>query len=340
LRDHIPDFLESLAVGLRESGTEASEVSSQLADAHGAVRWEQGFDLREVVGDYAILHEAILTEVEQAGLQLTPNAARRLVQHIAGGISSAVESHVARQAERDRAGVEKLEEVQRVRQEFLSNLSHELRTPLHVLTLSTQLIRSGVPQQRLESALAVIERNIARESKLVEELLDMAAMSTGRVRLSWSRVDLESVTREVVVAVRPTAVAKGIQLHEDAVTAGPEVQGDRTRLYQCIWQLLMNAVKFSPAGGHVWVSLEVSERKQVREIELAVRDTGPGIAKEFMKHVFDPFAQQDGSTTRMHEGLGIGLSLVRHIVELHGGTIAVESSGEGATFRVRLPPKR
>jgi len=340
LRDHIPPFLAALADALRSAGTEPTTESSQLADAHGALRWEQGFEIREVVGDYAILHEAILCEAEAAGIAPSVAEQRRLVQQIAGGIAAAVEVHVALQAERERVSSEQLERVHRMRHEILSILSHELRTPLHVINLCTQLLRAGVPTERLESSLAVIERNVARETRLVDELLDMASLVTGRIRLSWSRVDVAAVAKEAVAAARPVAEAKRIHLHDEGIDTPAEVHGDRARLYQCVWQLVLNALKFTPSDGHVWVSVHLQERKHARQLELAVKDTGVGVSEGFASHVFDPFAQEDRGTMRTYDGLGLGLSLVRHIVELHGGSIDATSDASGTTFRVRLPPHR
>jgi signal transduction histidine kinase len=331
LRDHIPDLLSSLAADLRGGDIDARQNRAVLADAHGALRWEQGFDLREVVGDYAILHEAILLEAEEAQQAPSAREARRLVQQISGATSAAVSSYVELRSAQERAHKEQLEALHRARHEVISVLSHELNTPLHIIQLSTQLLRSRDPA--LVPVLEVVERNSARLSTLIDELLDMADLVTGRIRLSWGRVDLCEVAREAIAALTPTARAKGIQLDEEITNASGVVEGDRARLYQCIWQLLSNAVKFTPRGGQVRLSLFLRESTQ----ELVVSDNGRGMSKEFASRAFEPFTQQDMSTIREFSGLGLGLAFVRHVVELHGGSIDAVSEGQGAAFRLRLP---
>lgn len=335
LRDHMPDLLSSLAADLRGVDSEAREERSRLADAHGALRWEQGFDLREVVDDYAILHEAILMEAEEAGLQPSLRDARRLVRQITRATSTAVSSYVALQSEQERTYTEQVESLQRARHEFISVVSHELRTPLHIIQMSTQTLRLRDPQ--LGSSLEVVERNAATLSRLIDDLLDMAELVTGRIELRWDRVDLRIVAGEAIAALRPTAQAKGVQLHEEIGESPGEVDGDRDRLYQCIWQLLSNAVKFTPRGGNVRLSLRERDGEQVREVELVVSDDGRGVSREFAAHAFEPFMQEDRGTTRKFGGLGLGLSLGRHLAELHGGTIDAVSDGQGAAFVMRIP---
>jgi PAS domain S-box-containing protein len=231
---------------------------------------------------------------------------------------------------------EQAERASRVKDEFLATLSHELRTPLTAIVGWTYLLRNGrLDDATLERALAVIERNAGAQAQVIADILDLSRIVAARFRLRMRRLDLGPVVAAALDNVMPAARAK--ELHVKPVLdadAGP-VLGDADRLRQVAWNLLSNAVKFTPRGGHVSVRL----RRSGSSVELEVEDDGAGIPEVFLPHVFDRFRQADSSNTRGHGGLGIGLAVVRHLVELHGGTVSAESAGpgRGARFRVAFP---
>lgn len=228
------------------------------------------------------------------------------------------------------------EEANRVKDEFLAVLSHELRTPLNAILGWANLLRSGkLDSPNVERALEIVERNATAQSKLIEGVLDVSRIVSGKLQLDIRPLQLSTVVESAVDSVRPMADAKNMTLRvNNGVDPEPLVNGDAGRLQQVVWNLLSNAVKFSPAGGEI----EVSLRPVNSSVEVVVKDQGQGIAGEFLPHVFDRFRQADSTTTRKHGGLGLGLAIVRHLVELHGGTVTAESDGpgKGATFRVRL----
>jgi PAS domain S-box-containing protein len=223
----------------------------------------------------------------------------------------------------------------RAKDEFLAMLSHELRTPLNAILGWTRLLRHGAlnPSQQAHG-LQVIERNAEIQARLVEDLLDVSRIAAGRLRLQSGPVDLAPVISAAVEAVRPAAANKGLTLavHTDRTAM---VRGDAARLQQVIWNLLTNAVKFTPPGGRV--SVEASEDRG--RVRIVVRDTGEGFPPEFKPYLFDAFSQADSSFSRPHGGLGLGLTIVRRLVEAHGGTVDGDSPGsnQGATFTVDLP---
>lgn len=229
----------------------------------------------------------------------------------------------------------KLAEANRLKDEFLGTLSHELRTPLNAVVGWTHILRQGtLAPGLLERALDSIERNANSQQQLVEDLLDVSRIVSGKLAMKAEPVDVGTVATAASDTVRLSAVAKGITL---TVTTDPAVTitGDADRLQQVVWNLLSNAIKFTPRGGDV--ALRMRRRGELAEI--TVSDSGEGITPEFLPHVFDRFRQADGGTSRRHGGLGIGLTIVRHLVEAHGGIVAAESAGPGlgATFTVRIP---
>ena len=240
-----------------------------------------------------------------------------------------LESERAARADAERAG--------RMKDEFLATLSHELRTPMNAILGWAQIIRGGGNDPAdVEEGMAVIERNARAQAQIIEDLLDMSRIISGKVRLDVGRVDLASTVAAAVATARPTAEAKGVSLSSvlDPL-AGITVAGDAGRLQQVLWNLLSNAVKFTPKGGRVQVVLE----RAGSHLQIVVADTGEGIAADFLPLVFDRFRQADSTTTRRHGGLGLGLSIVKQLVELHGGSVRVESGGpgRGTTFVVALP---
>jgi PAS domain S-box-containing protein len=228
------------------------------------------------------------------------------------------------------------EEANRLKDEFLATVSHELRTPLNAITGWTAVARMHpADAPAVQRALEIIERNARAQKQLIEDLLDVSRIITGKLRLELGPVDVRRVAEAALDTAAAAAAAKNIELLLQADANLPVIAADFTRLQQVVWNLLANAVKFTPDGGRVCVSV----RRQGREAEIGVHDNGEGIDPEFLPFVFDRFRQADGSITRRHGGLGLGLSIVRHIVELHGGCVSVESpgAGRGASFVVRLP---
>lgn len=231
---------------------------------------------------------------------------------------------------------EQAEAANRSKDEFLATVSHELRTPLNAIMGWAQLIQAdGVDPERQRRGIETIIRNAKLQSQLIDDLLDVSRITSGKMRLDVRPTELAPVIDAAVEAVRPAAEAKQIQLRRVLDPLAGPVAGDPARLQQVVWNLLSNAVKFTPKGGKVEARLE----RVNSHVEIIVADNGMGISRELLPHVFDRFRQLDASTTRQQGGLGLGLAIVRHLVELHGGTVEVTSPGpgEGSTFIVLLP---
>ena len=238
----------------------------------------------------------------------------------------AQEQEALRQAER--AG--------QIKDEFLATLSHELRTPLSAILGWTQLLRMHqVPREQFDEGIAVIERNAKLQTQLIEDLLDISRIISGKLSLSLEQVDPASLVGEVIESLRTVAEAKRVAISLELESETGRILGDPARLQQIVWNLLSNAIKFTPENGRVSLKVQGVDGA----IEIRVTDTGQGIDPKFLPFVFERFRQADASSTRSHAGLGLGLAIVRHLVELHGGTVAAESDGigQGAAFRVRLP---
>ena len=238
--------------------------------------------------------------------------------------------------EAERAARSEAEHANLMKDEFLATLSHELRTPLNAIVGWTQILQTyHRDEPRTAEGLEVIDRNAKAQTQLIEDLLDMNRIVSGKLRIDVQRVDLLEVVRAALESVRHSADAKGLRLTFVLDERAGPILGDPGRLQQCCWNLLSNAIKFTPRGGKVHASL----RRVSSHVELAVVDTGQGISEEFLPYVFERFRQADASTTRAHRGLGLGLSIVRSLVELHGGTVQARSEGvgRGSTFRIELP---
>jgi PAS domain S-box-containing protein len=245
------------------------------------------------------------------------------------------------EAERERLLVsekearERAERETRMKDEFLATLSHELRTPLNAILGWASLLRGSSSPAEVSEGIEVIERNARAQTQIIEDLLDMSRIVSGNVRLDVQRVDLADLVRTAIESVKPMAAAKDIRLTSVLDTLAGPISGDPARIQQVLWNLLTNALKFTPKTGRVHVLLE----RVNSHLEVSVSDNGEGIAPEFLPHVFDRFRQADASTTRSHRGLGLGLAIVKNLVELHGGTVRAKSPGvgQGSTFTIALP---
>ena len=224
----------------------------------------------------------------------------------------------------------------RLKDEFLATLSHELRTPLNAILGYSRLVQSGMlTPDKHTHALQAVERNATALTQIVEDVLDVSRIISGKIRLDVQPVDLPRVVSDAVETVLPASEAKHIRVHTILDPSAAPISGDPDRLQQIVWNLVSNAVKFTPKDGVVQVRLE----RVNSHVEIIVSDTGVGISPDFLPHIFERFRQADSGTTREHAGIGLGLAIVRHLVELHGGTIHAASGGsdKGSTFRVRLP---
>jgi signal transduction histidine kinase/ActR/RegA family two-component response regulator len=246
------------------------------------------------------------------------------------------EEKIARLLAEEQAAREVAEQATRAKDEFLALVSHELRSPLNAILGYARMLRSGPGDGAdFNKATGVIERSARAQLQIVEDLLDSARIVTGKLRIETSLVDLVPALEAALDTVRSAAEAKGITLVANFRRLPELVLGDSTRLQQVVWNLLTNAVKFTPEGGRVELRME----GDADHIRIAVSDTGKGVEPEFLPFVFDRFRQADASSERRYGGVGLGLSLVKHLVELHGGTIraASEGAGRGATFTIMLP---
>ena len=238
--------------------------------------------------------------------------------------------------EREQRARARAEESSRLKDEFLATLSHELRTPLTAIMGWSQLLGKGdLAKTQVEQAVQTISRNAKAQLQLIEDLLDVSRIISGKLRVECCPVNLDEITAHAIEVILPTAQVKGVQVKVDLQPEIPTVNGDPDRLQQVIWNLLSNAVKFTPKGGWVQVMLD----NLPEGVRLVVQDSGQGIEPEFAPYIFDRFSQADSSTTRSHDGLGLGLSIVRHLVQAHGGSIYAQSEGKGkgAKFSVILP---
>jgi signal transduction histidine kinase len=238
----------------------------------------------------------------------------------------------ARANERARA---ESESANRMKDQFLATVSHELRTPLTaILGWSAILAERNADAQMVAEGAATIQHSASVQKKLIEDLLDVSRIQAGKLRLSMRPLDLGQAVRRAIDSMRPAADAKSIAV-VTSIEAGIEVSGDPDRLQQIVWNLMTNAVKFTPRGGRI----EAGVLRSGSQASIEIRDSGEGIDPSFLPHVFEPFRQSDSSRARVHKGLGLGLSIVKYLVEAHGGTVAVFSPGlgEGATFCVLLP---
>jgi signal transduction histidine kinase len=329
--------LAAIAAGLfaAQWATRPLRLVGQTANAiaAGDMSRRVGLQQADEVGQMAAAFDAMADALAAKEAELR-GYADRLEQRVAEQTAELWEAVESEQEARIRA-----EEANRLKDEFLSTVSHELRTPLNAILGWTWLLVGGkLDEPGVRRAVQTIERNARAQSQIIDDLLDVSSIVTGKLRLKVRTVDLAPLIEAAVEAVRPAAQAKGIQVEARMDTRlskrGP-LKGDPDRLQQVVWNLLANAVKFTPAGGRIEVLADEADG----QARIRVTDTGIGIPDVFLRYVFDRFRQADSSTTRTHGGLGLGLSIVRHLVELHGGTVSAASEGEGrgATFTVMLP---
>ena len=313
LRSAVRNAIEK--VGLQR---EVEERTAELARANEA--------LQTMYGELEVLVRQRTAELSRANEELKKEIAVR----------QWAEEERARLLVREQELRRQAEDANRMKDEFLATLSHELRTPLNAMLGWAQVLRLGkVDAAAASRALETIERNARVQAQLIADLLDVSRIITGKLRLEVQAVELPRIIEAALDSVRPGADAKGIRLDVRLDPLTSPVMGDADRLQQVIWNLLSNAIKFTPQGGMVQVGL----RLEGGSAEVRVSDTGAGIRPDFLPYVFDRFRQAESTITRSHGGLGLGLSIVRHLVELHGGSVAVQSEGEGkgAVFTVRLP---
>jgi signal transduction histidine kinase len=272
-----------------------------------------------------------------------PDTTIEEIREVGAALTSAVEALTRGEAERDellrkeRQAREVAEAADRAKEEFLAVLSHELRTPLNAVYGWARMLQAGHLRDEalIARAMDAIVRNADVQVQLIDDLLDLSRISTGKMRLEIGIVEMPKVLQGALDAVRPAADAKSIRIQTTLDSGANRIAGDAARLQQVVWNLLMNAVKFTPAGGRVDLRLE----RDGSQVRVVVSDTGQGIAPDMLPHLFERFRQADSSSTRSHGGLGLGLALVKHLVELHGGTVAAASHGlgQGATFTVMVP---
>jgi signal transduction histidine kinase/CheY-like chemotaxis protein len=300
---------------VRICGGESLNWEFEIVGLKGTRRWMESRAVPLTLADGRIGHLAVTREI---------TARKR------------AEAERERLLKNERAARAEAERASLLKDEFLATLSHELRTPLNAILGWSSILRSrAYKDEELTQGLSVIERNTRAQAQLIEDMLDMSRIISGKTRLDIQQVDLQDVVQAAVASVRHSADARDIHLDTVIDSRAGLVRGDPGRLQQCLWNLLSNAIKFTPKGGTVRVIL----RRVNSSIEVSVVDTGEGISAEFLPHVFERFRQADASTTRHHGGLGLGLSIVKHLVELHGGKVRAQSAGagEGATFSVELP---
>src|SRR6516165_9346145 len=251
-------------------------------------------------------------------------------------ITDAVNAERQRLLESERVARSEAERANCTKDEFLATLSHELRTPLNAVLGWATILRAGIPRtQELAEGLEAIERNARAQVQIIDDLLDVSRIISGKVQLDVQCIDLPTIVTEAIDTVRGTASAKGVRLKTVIDPLNAPFCGDSNRLQQVFWNLLSNAIKFTPKGGRIQVLL----KRVDSTVEISVIDTGEGIPPDFLPYIFNRFEQADSSTTRRHGGLGLGLAIVKHLVELHGGRIRAKSDGvgKGATFIVSLP---
>jgi signal transduction histidine kinase/ActR/RegA family two-component response regulator len=361
LRDHAESILRATAAEMKSDQTAVQQTDKskghghdsaaggrvdRASEKHGSDRVGSGFELWAVVAEYRALRASVIRlwrescpDPDWRDLDDLTRFSEAIDQSLTEGVRSYTE-----QVKRDReallsneqAARQDAESANRAKDMFLATLSHEMRTPLNAIVGWVSILRmSGYNEANFAEGLDVIERNTKAQVQLMEDVLDVSRIIAGKVHLDIRDGDLIKAINEGVDAVRPSADARDITLDVKLDPAASRVSCDATRVQQIVWNLLSNAIKFAHKGGTVRITLD-RERSSSR---ITVSDDGQGISQELLPYVFDRFRQADSSTRRQYGGLGLGLSIVKHLTEMHGGTVEAYSAGEGhgATFTVRLP---
>ncbi|MDQ6624513.1 MAG: PAS domain S-box protein, partial [Verrucomicrobiota bacterium] len=292
--------------------------------------FEMEFPLRSAAGDYQWFLTRVNPVLDELGAVVRWFGTNTNVDRV-----KRAEADRERLLASEKEARERAERETRMKDEFLATVSHELRTPLNAVLGWATILRDSPTPDEVAEGVAVIERNARAQAEIIEDLLDMNRIISGKVRLDVQRVDLVPIIEAAIESVKPTAAVREIRLTSVLDPHVGPVSADPGRLQQVLWNLLTNAVKFTPKGGRVHLALG----RVNSHLEISVSDTGEGITSEFLPHVFDRFRQADATTTRRHRGLGLGLAIVKNLVELHGGSVSAESAGlnQGATFYVCLP---
>src|SRR5690349_19625802 len=305
----------------------ALTLAGQLAVAYENARlYEEAREHASVL--QAEVAERKRAQEEKEKLLLSEKAAR-----LEAEAAQRLSSQLLMREEEARADAET---ANRLKDEFLATVSHELRTPLNSILGWSQLMRSGKLDDEAEGrALTTIERNTRALAQIIDDLLDVSRIISGKLRLDVGPIELEPVVAAALDTIKPATDAKNIELHVLLDSSTGTILGDPNRLQQVVWNLLTNAIKFTQRGGRVEVRLERVDASA----RITVSDTGEGISEDFLPYIFDRFRQADSTFTRLHGGLGLGLAIVRHLVEMHGGSVSADSpgKGEGATFSVWFP---
>jgi signal transduction histidine kinase/ActR/RegA family two-component response regulator len=330
-----PSGINDVLAALQESIDQIPVIA--ITDSDGdetlrAIGREVGECLNRKAVSSGVLRRTVSRAIEMTRMQCLIEQQARQIEEL----NLRLETERRQMLERERRAHEMAEAVNRDKDEFIAVVSHELRAPLNAILGWARILKIGKYNAKtFEHAVDVIERSARTQQRLIEDLLDTARVIRGKLRLETKPVDLARVIEASADSVHPAAEAKGIDLKVKLRGKNNVVTGDADRLQQVVWNLLSNAVKFTPEGGQVEIQLERADPY----LQIIVRDTGKGISRDFLPYIFDRFQQADLASRRRHSGLGLGLALVRHLVELHGGTVEAESAGEGqgSTFRVRLP---
>ena len=361
LRDHAEEILRETAADMQSEQTETQRAAKSKGEGkpsddhaeltrasatHGSGRVASGFDLWAVVAEYRAVRASVLRlwrESLPAPDLRDLDDVTRFNESMDQSLTHAVRAY-AEEVERDRAALlaneqasrRDAEAANRAKDVFLATLSHEMRTPLNAIVGWLSILRHESAEPRhFQEGLKVIERNTLAQVQLIDDILDVSRIVSGKLRVDIRPCELADVINAGVNVVRTAADARGITLGLQLDPSAGGAWCDGARMQQVVWNLVSNAVKFTPKGGHVDVTL----RREQSRFQIQVSDSGQGISPELLPHVFDRFRQADSSTRRKFAGLGLGLSIVKYIVEAHGGTIEVSSPGEGqgSTFTVRLP---
>jgi signal transduction histidine kinase len=284
----------------------------------------------------AVRPDGSIVRITERGQMFSDTEGDRVVG-ISRDVTAERESAVERERllKSERRSRDEAERQSRLKDEFLATLSHELRTPMNVILGWLEILASGKQIRDLQSTLGLLQRNARLQAKLIDDLLDMNRLTSGNLQLEVTPVDISGTLHATIQSLKPAADAKQVELVAVATPASIEIDGDARRIQQVFWNVLHNAIKFTPSGGRVQARAERSNE----EVRVTVEDNGRGISTAFLTHVFERFRQEDSSTTRESSGLGLGLSIAKHLVELHGGTISADSEGHGrgSVFTVRFP---